>query len=434
MGATISRVLGQGDYAVAAPGAPPPSGVNTGVPSFSPLTTGFRIQHREYIKDIKSSVDFSQSTFYINPGVKDTFPWLSQIAENFEEYKIHGMIVYLNSMSANAVSGTNTALGLWGVCTQYDPNDADFTSKQQAENYVGCQTAVPSQSLIHGIECKPGANVLSKYYLRDVSKTFDSDDQKFYDMGKISVFSQGAQAVSTIGEMWISYDVEFTKPKLVTTSQLAMSDIYYGDAGAAISVFSGAVKDPRSNLGTSLSTNTLTIPGSCPDGVYYVGFEFDNNAALTSGTRPTFGITGSALTAIDLFQTGASTYTNYRYAPGTFTGTGNTNTQVSFSAFYKKAGSTDSTISQSATTPFSGSTKSNVIVAYLGTHWLPVAATAKLTKDDLAWVHKLLASRKIRAILQQELEPGIAEAGEDDEEDIQFDPQRKGTTDTTEYV
>jgi hypothetical protein len=39
------------------------------------------------------------------------FPWLSNIAQNFESYKLRGLVFEFKSMSGDALTSTNTALG-----------------------------------------------------------------------------------------------------------------------------------------------------------------------------------------------------------------------------------------------------------------------------------------------------------------------------------
>jgi hypothetical protein len=73
---------------------------------------------------------------------------------------MHGLIFELKTSSGTAVSSTNTALGVWGAVTVYNPSEPTFTNKQECENYLGAQSCVPFQSMMHGVECKPRANVL----------------------------------------------------------------------------------------------------------------------------------------------------------------------------------------------------------------------------------------------------------------------------------
>jgi hypothetical protein len=338
LGAGISRITGQGDYSLAAPKCNSLM-MGGGPPAFSPLSSGFRIKHREYIQDIQSSTTFASTAFNINPGLPNLFPWLSSVAQNFEEYRIHGMIFYLNSLSATAVSSTNTALGLWGAVTVYDPTEPDFTTKQQCENYVGCQTAVPSCSVLHGIECKPNVNVLDRLYVRQGTIT-DSEDLKFYDVGKTQIFTQGSQAVATIGELWISYDIEFMKPKLPTNqSNFVATDRYQLNATTDANPLGvGNVPVAGSSLFSSINaTGTIiTIPANAPNTNYFLTIRW-LNAVATAYSPPTvtFGGTvngklwfeGNTLNQIPAPSSGSSTarkalvvaFSKSGAAPGTLT-------------------------------------------------------------------------------------------------------------------
>lgn len=306
IGAGVSRIFGQGDYRVPARN----SFYTNGVPSFSPLTSGFRLQHREYIRDISSSLGFASTTFQLNPGQSTLFPWLSAIAQNFEEYKVHGMVVYLNTTSATAVSSTNTALGIWGIVTQYDPSETDFTTKQQCENYVGCQTAVPSCSLIHGVECKPSVNVLDKFFVR-AGFTPAVEDLKFYDLGKIQVFTQGSQAVSTIGEMWVSYDIEFMKPRLPTFGDnIVFSDRWSNSTGIdgsnMFGTGAGLTPVTGSNLLSSVSGNTLSLSATAPNTIYLLSIQYNSGSHTTGTITATPG--GSISSNLLWFQGGVSSF------------------------------------------------------------------------------------------------------------------------------
>lgn len=286
LAAGVSRIFGQGDYQMNAVNSNTLAG---GVPSFSPLTSGFRIKHREYITDISSSVAYASQVYPINPGLNKTFPWLSQVAANFEEYKIHGMVVYLNTMAGASVSSANNGLGLWGVVTQYDPTEPDFTTKQQAEAYVGAQSAVPSQSLLHGIECAPKANILEKLNVRSGAQV-SGEDLKFYDWGKVQVFTQGSQGSNTIGEMWISYDIEFTKPRLPTGGYVAYADKYKINGGSQgpypFPTIANLVPSSVSNMGTSFNGNNgaMTVPSSVAPGTYLLLW-ISKYAAATTGIQ-----------------------------------------------------------------------------------------------------------------------------------------------------
>lgn len=292
MGAGISKIFGYGDYYTPMQNTLTSSG---GPPAFSALTSGFRIKHREYLTDVSSSIGFASTTYSLNPGIATTFPYLSKIAQNFETYKIHGMIFYLNTSSANAIASTNTALGVWGAVTQYDPTEAAFSTKQQCENYVGCQSSVPSNSLIHGVECKPKSNVLDQLYVR--TTTVGAEDLKFYDHGKTQIFTSGSQSVSTIGELWISYDIEFFKPRLTQTDFTTLpQERYYISTCTASNIFGNSVNPLRlagGNLGITFTSNNnvINMPASAPAGYYQINLsiQYPNTTATVGAFSVTYG-------------------------------------------------------------------------------------------------------------------------------------------------
>lgn len=77
----------------------------------------------------------------------------------------------------------------------------------------------PSVSMVHPIECAGRKNVLSNQYIRTGAIPTGAD-QRFYDLGLTQFATQGQQAASTIGEIWVSYHVKLMKPKIVTDEQV----------------------------------------------------------------------------------------------------------------------------------------------------------------------------------------------------------------------
>jgi hypothetical protein len=178
------------------------------------------ITHREFIKDIRSSVNFESAEFLVNPGHFETFPWLSKIAQNFEEYIFQGIVFEFKTNSATAVSSTNTALGSVCMASQYNTLAPSFTAKQQIENYEFANSSVPCSSFLHAIECDPatGNEIKSIYNERDSDI---NADPRNYNLCRTTIATQGMQEASTIGELWVTYKVCLMKPRLGNNDNLA---------------------------------------------------------------------------------------------------------------------------------------------------------------------------------------------------------------------
>lgn len=202
-------VTGYGDYNVSG---------SAGIPRFLPNKRKTTIAFREYLGDVTSAATantFKIDTYSINPGLVATFPWMSQLANNFEEYKIRGMLFEYNTTSGDALNSVNTALGTVIMATQYNVLSPAFTTKQQMENYeFGC-SGKPSQSILHAVECKPGETPASEMYIRNAATVLTGSDLRLYDHGKFSIASMGLQGTSVvIGELWVTYTVDLFKPKI----------------------------------------------------------------------------------------------------------------------------------------------------------------------------------------------------------------------------
>ncbi len=211
-GRWISKISGMGDYHINS---------NTlfegQVPKFGSGHHTIRVQHREYLGDIQSTTAFNAVEYPINPGLAGTFPWLSKMSGLYTQYTLRGLIFEFVSTSASALNSTNTALGTVILATRYNPYDPSFTSKIEMDNHEFTTSSKPASSCIHPIECAPDETPFRVHYVRNGGLS-NSQDQRLYDWGVFTIATVGMQASSTIGELWVSYDVVFEKPRLNPTA------------------------------------------------------------------------------------------------------------------------------------------------------------------------------------------------------------------------
>jgi len=209
--AAIKTVTGFGDYNVSQNSL---VFNRDAVPEFSNNERCTHIKHKEFVGDIRSSVGFDLSQYEINPANPMLFPWLSGIAANFEQWVCQGMIFQFKTTSATAVASTNTALGTIIMATQYNSLAPPFTNKVQMENYEFCQSGVPCESIMHPIECDPKQTMCNGMFYVNNDGYNAQADPRLYNIGTFNIASVGAQAASTCGELWVTYDICFLKPKL----------------------------------------------------------------------------------------------------------------------------------------------------------------------------------------------------------------------------
>jgi hypothetical protein len=270
---------------------------------------GVLIQNKEYITDILSSefgtgnTLFQNQSFNIQPGDSNTFPWLSQIAPNFQEYKVRGMIFEYKSLSAEAVVGSNNsgALGEVIMSTNYNVTQPNFVSKQQMLQAEFSNDDKPSRTILHPIECEPTQSPLSELYVR-TGPVPSGQDQRFYDLGNFQIATQGCQSTDALlGELWVTYEVEFYKPILSGAIQgtAILTDHYGLDSisGTAPLGTGAEIAQIGNSIGGIINWpigTTYTFPSSVTSGnflfVYYdQGFSTGwNDMTITASTGTTF--------------------------------------------------------------------------------------------------------------------------------------------------
>jgi hypothetical protein len=227
---TAGIAAGYGDYT-----APAVSNdiVNGGgasvVPSFKPLGdgNGVCITHREFISDIfgpETAGGFQNTVYSINPALVRTFPWLAQVAANYEEYTMRQLIFTYRSTVTDFVAN-NGQVGSIIMATQYNPSDSPFASKQDAMEYDLAESGKVSMNMLHGVECDPKQLSGAAGKFTRAGPVTGSQDLKQYDWGNLNVAISNIPAQfenQALGELWVSYTVELRKPKFFVSRGLSI--------------------------------------------------------------------------------------------------------------------------------------------------------------------------------------------------------------------
>jgi len=285
--AVIGSVFGSGDYTVKSnsltgSGGPPQFSSNGNHRSVV-------VSHREFVQDITGTTAFTATSFPITPTNNSLFPWLSQIAANFEEYRIHGMLFEFKTTSGMSVSSTNTALGTVIMASQYNPNDPVFQNKIEMENYEFATTGGPFQDFLHPLECKPALTVAPQLYVSQPASSGAVIDLRLTNFGTFNIATTGMQASNVVGELWVSYMVELLKPRISSVlvsngsifgtfnSNVSNTNVF-GTAASVITslVESGSVPGERNlwspsdgQLNNTSTTSVVGTPAFYPQGITF---------------------------------------------------------------------------------------------------------------------------------------------------------------------
>ncbi|QMW68855.1 capsid protein [Crucivirus-392] len=245
------------------------------------------ISHKEYLSDVygppTASLYFENRSISINPGLEQCFPWLSQVANNYEEYEIKQLIFTFKSTVAPIGASASGQVGQVIMATQYDVQDPPFNDKDTMLRYALSASCKATDSAMHGVECDPAklSGSVGKY----VRSSPVGDDLRDYDLGVFNIATANmpdAYANQSIGELWVSYTVLLRKPKINSGKGFAINtDIYcaaYLQANpiatiaagpmivqdpAAFKIASGIMKGQSNAIQTKLSVQLPTVsPGA----------------------------------------------------------------------------------------------------------------------------------------------------------------------------
>lgn len=288
-GSAISKIFGWGAYSVKSNSLWDGT-LARQVPHMQSNMESITFRHREYIGDISSSILYAKNEFDVNPGLDSTFPYLSNIARNFQQYRMKGLIFEFKSTSASALNSTNTALGTVALAMQYQTDAPSFTSKGEMLNEMWSVDGKPSEDVLLPIECDPSVTPMMVNYIRSGDLP-SNRDKKMYDLGRVTVATVGSQAIAVVGELWVSYEVELHKPQ-AQGNRYSMECAHYSTTG---NTNAEPLKGPAKyldNIGCTITSTSITFPTTA-SGRYFVQYSIVGGSVVIQ--QPSISVTNCTL-------------------------------------------------------------------------------------------------------------------------------------------
>lgn len=211
MGGYIPRTRGSGSYALNSL----IQGSNVMVPQMEggDEVGTITVTHKEFLGTISGSQAFENVGFSINPGLATTFPWLSQIAANYEEYDFQQLVFcYTSLLSDSTASGS---VGQIIMTTNYNAGQQIYQTTNAMLNNIGTTCGRPIDTpMLHGVECDDEKNVQDSHFVR-TGAVPQGQDVKTYDLGTFQIATEGMPEQGQLqGQLWVSYQVVLRKPRL----------------------------------------------------------------------------------------------------------------------------------------------------------------------------------------------------------------------------
>ena len=195
-----------------------PKAIATAVHSGRPVISSrsahsVRIRHKELLGSVDATDDFTITGRYnINPGLSDTFPWLSREARGYERYKFHALRLCYRTRTSTDTSGSIM------LACDYDGDAETPLSDQQMGSFQGSVEDSPWKDIIFTADTKALLGGYTDKYIRsfDESSAFN---HRSTDGGILYVGASGGPSLPlAVGKLWVEYDVTLITPHVKPAS------------------------------------------------------------------------------------------------------------------------------------------------------------------------------------------------------------------------
>lgn len=165
----------------------------------------FTVKKREFLQNVVPQDPFAPVKIEFNPGLPESFPWLSGVAPNFEKYIIHKLRICYETSQSTFVPG------MVMIAPEFNITDDLPTTKTELLEYAYAARAPVWKNFSIDISKKSIMNYRD-YYVRIGQVT----DKKLYDPLYLIIATDAVSTdLSYCGEIWVEYEVEFTLPQII---------------------------------------------------------------------------------------------------------------------------------------------------------------------------------------------------------------------------
>lgn len=164
------------------------------------------ISHREFIGNVDGTTSFLATPYVLQPAIATTFPWLSQLASRWEQYRFSKLsFEYITRCPA-------TTAGSVILAPDYDVLDPTPVSETVVTGYTGAVEGCAWSSLTCHLDPRGMFPMGPKKFTRTVN--IGGSDQKTYDCGNFYICTDGMTGTSMVGKLWVNYSVELYVPQI----------------------------------------------------------------------------------------------------------------------------------------------------------------------------------------------------------------------------
>jgi len=183
-----------------------------------------RIAHREYIGSISMSSGFAAAAYDISPTSTFMFPWLSNVSQNFQKWKLLGLVFEYVPTSVNAIASGTPAVGFVALGINYDIGSILPSSMKNLLNTQGSVSARPQDGIVCPVECDASLTPTNPLYIAHFSETIT--EPHLFSFANLIIATEGPAAYTNCGQIWVTYDFELISAFVASSPASVPSPIF----------------------------------------------------------------------------------------------------------------------------------------------------------------------------------------------------------------
>ncbi len=236
------------------------------------------IKHVEQIIEVTGSTSsYNLSlTLNLNPGLAQTFPWLSQAAQQYEAYRFREISFIYMPYVSSATSG------YIAMNCDYNPQDDDvteFQTKQAFTDYDGAVQGNSWEAMVFRVKCpNPEGPVRRSMRYGDLPIPYDLHN---YDHATFNLAVGGQASTANIGTLFVHYVVELARPRIANQNIGSGFAHIYSTTGVSATVSMGTSQvTSANNIPISIGTQQITFNRV---GKYYCDYQLQGTTLVGVG-------------------------------------------------------------------------------------------------------------------------------------------------------
>jgi len=223
------------------------------------------ISKTEFVGNVAGSVNFFTASYHINPGLPATFPWLSTLAKDWQQYRFKRLRARYITRSATTSPGSVI------LSPEYNILEGPPLSEQEAANTQDAVEDVTWRELV----CEMDISAMFAFGPRKQVRTQAiGADLTTYDAAILTVATVGQAAGGTIGKLYLDYEIDFFVPQSTGPSRTVSQRITEIGNFSNVALNNGVTSEVFINasfISNALGVNLLA-PGhfGLPSGTYRI--------------------------------------------------------------------------------------------------------------------------------------------------------------------